>query len=118
MNLFTTKEIGRGTGLGLPLCKKIMDEHNRLIRASSTVGKGSFFTLYFPYQSKKEDAKAKCWEYLKCGIEGDKERTCPAYPDFGRICWAIAGTFCEKRFSVFMPIRLVIAENVNSIKRS
>ncbi len=98
---YTTKEIGRGTGLGLPLCKKIMDEHNGLIRASSTVGKGSFFSLYFPYQSKEEEVKAKCWEYLKCGIEEDKERTCPAYPDFGRICWAIAGTFCEKKVQCF-----------------
>jgi signal transduction histidine kinase len=92
---YTTKEIGRGTGLGLPLCKKIMDEHNGLIRASSTVGKGSSFTLYFPYQGKDEDAKAKCWEFLKCGIEEDKERTCPAYPDYGRICWAVAGTLSE-----------------------
>lgn len=98
---YTTKEIGRGTGLGLPLCKKIMEEHNGLIRASSAVGKGSSFTLYFPYQRKDEDAKAKCWEFLKCGIEEDKERTCPAYPDFGRICWAIAGTFCEKRVQCF-----------------
>lgn len=92
---YSTKEVGHGTGLGLSICKKIMEEHNGLVRVRSAIGKGSSFSLYFPYQSKEEDAKAKCWDYLKCGIEENKERTCPAYPDFGRICWAVAGTFSD-----------------------
>lgn len=37
-----------GTGIGLALCKKIMDNHNGFIRAESEVGKGSTFFLYFP----------------------------------------------------------------------
>jgi len=46
---FTTKILGRGTGLGLPICKKIMEDHGGFIRVESTVGSGSVFSLYFPY---------------------------------------------------------------------
>lgn len=38
--------------------------------------------------------KTQCWEYRKCGR--DKTRSCPAYPDYGRLCWPIAGTKCPQ----------------------
>lgn len=98
---FYTTKIGVGsTGLGLPICKKIIDEHNGLIFADSELGKGSSFHMYFPYQRKEDGNKIKCWEYMKCGVEnaeGAVNMRCPAYPDYGRICWAIAGTFCGKK---------------------
>ncbi len=94
---YSTKKIGVGTGLGLTIVRKIMEEHRGFVRVRSTPGKGSIFTLYFPYQSEEEDQKTPCWEYIKCGIEKDPSRRCPAYPYFGRICWAIAGTMCEGR---------------------
>lgn len=99
---YTTKEIGVGTGLGLAICKKILDEHNGLIFADSDEGKGTTFKLFFPYQSQKNGSRIKCWEFHKCGVEkaeGAANMRCPAYPDYGRICWAIAGTFCGKRVS-------------------
>ncbi len=37
----------------------------------------------------------KCWEVLSCG----KQEHCPAYPDRGRICWAVAGTMCDNQVS-------------------
>ncbi len=92
---FTTKEIGRGTGLGLSIARKIMEEHGGYIRAESILGKGSAFSLYFPYQGEEESPRIKCWEYMKCGRDKDATIKCPAYPDFGRICWVVAGTFCE-----------------------
>jgi signal transduction histidine kinase len=47
---FTTKVLGHGTGLGLPICKKIMEDHGGLIRFESIVGEGSTASLYFPYE--------------------------------------------------------------------
>ncbi len=99
---YTTKEIGAGTGLGLSICKKIIDEHNGLLFADSEVGKGTSFKMFFPYQSKENGKKIKCWEYTKCGVEnaeGAIQMRCPAYPYYGRICLAIAGTFCGKKVS-------------------
>ncbi|MCL4477120.1 MAG: ATP-binding protein [Nitrospirae bacterium] len=92
---FTTKEISRGTGLGLSITRKILEEHGGFVMAESTMGKGSTFSLYFPYQSEEESLKIKCWEYMKCGRDKDATIKCPAYPNFGRICWVVAGTFCE-----------------------
>jgi signal transduction histidine kinase len=37
-----------GTGIGLALCKKIVDNHNGFITAQSEVGKGSTFLIYLP----------------------------------------------------------------------
>ncbi len=49
---FTTKTADAqgqgGTGLGLALCKDIMDAHQGRIRVESTPGVGTTFTLKFP----------------------------------------------------------------------
>ncbi len=93
----TTKAVGysHSTGLGLSTSRKIMDEHSGFIKAESIIGKGSTFGLYFPYQKEEESTEVQCWEYMKCGRDQNAEIKCPAYPNFGRTCWAIAGTYCE-----------------------
>lgn len=46
--VFVSKKGGRGTGLGLPVTQKIMQEHGGRIRVTSEPGQGSTFTLEFP----------------------------------------------------------------------
>jgi two-component system NtrC family sensor kinase len=91
---FSTKEI-HGTGLGLSITRKIIEEHGGFIKAESVEGKGATISLYFPYQSEADSVQTKCWEYMRCGRDKDSALKCPAYPNFGRTCWAVAGTFCE-----------------------
>jgi len=47
-NLFVSKKGGRGTGLGLPVTQKILNEHGGRILVDSVVGQGSRFTLELP----------------------------------------------------------------------
>ncbi|HEV7621768.1 MAG TPA: ATP-binding protein, partial [Flavisolibacter sp.] len=43
------KDIYEGTGMGLAICKKIMENHGGFINVNSEEGKGSVFSCYFPY---------------------------------------------------------------------
>src|SRR5512134_1520080 len=96
---YSTKEVGHGTGLGLSICKKIMEEHRGSIRVSATPGGGATFSLFIPYIPVDEIFKAQCWEIMRCGVEnsGNAADRCPAYPNYGRICWSVAGTLSETK---------------------
>ncbi|WP_125721275.1 CheR family methyltransferase [Flavobacterium ustbae] len=48
-----TKEEYEGTGIGLALCKKIMDLHSGYITCTGETGKGSEFDLYLPILTNK-----------------------------------------------------------------
>jgi signal transduction histidine kinase len=50
---FTTKVTKKETGLGLPIAKKIVESHSGLMKVTSVVGKGSVFTVFFPYRKKR-----------------------------------------------------------------
>jgi signal transduction histidine kinase len=43
---YTTKETG--SGLGLPICYQIVEQHSGHIDVQSTSGKGSTFTIWLP----------------------------------------------------------------------
>jgi two-component system NtrC family sensor kinase len=48
---FTTKKIGQGTGLGLPICKKIVEEHGGFIKAKN--GTGLTISMFSPIKTMK-----------------------------------------------------------------
>ncbi len=45
---FTTKEDGKGTGLGLPISKRIVERHGGSIAVASMPGRGTRFTITLP----------------------------------------------------------------------
>jgi signal transduction histidine kinase len=45
---FTTKGVGVGTGLGLPICQRIVSAHHGRIEVASSPGSGTRFTILLP----------------------------------------------------------------------
>jgi two-component system NtrC family sensor kinase len=45
---YTTKEVGKGTGLGLAVCYGIITDHGGRLSVRSNVGKGTTFTILLP----------------------------------------------------------------------
>ncbi|MBD2594652.1 histidine kinase [Nostoc sp. MBR 210] len=50
---FTTKPIGKGTGLGMPICRKIIEKHNGQIECFSEPGQGTIFCIHIPISARK-----------------------------------------------------------------
>jgi two-component system NtrC family sensor kinase len=45
---FTTKEVGKGTGLGLAVCYGIISEHGGRLSVRSSIGVGTTFSIFLP----------------------------------------------------------------------
>ena len=51
-NFFTTKPVGQGTGLGMAITRKIIEQHHGTIHFDSTVNVGTRFKLTIPISKK------------------------------------------------------------------
>jgi PAS domain S-box-containing protein len=54
---FTTKDLGKGTGLGMPIINGIIKQHNGFIDIRSELGAGTTFMIYIPL-AKRQTAEA------------------------------------------------------------
>ncbi|HHL40320.1 MAG TPA: hybrid sensor histidine kinase/response regulator [Deltaproteobacteria bacterium] len=70
---FTTKEVGRGAGLGLSVVYGIVKRHNGWINVESEPGRGSLFSIYLPASFEQvEDTTAQ--EVSLRDLKGGGER--------------------------------------------
>ncbi|MCP4718005.1 MAG: PAS domain S-box protein [Desulfobacteraceae bacterium] len=67
---FTTKEMGKGSGMGLSIVHGIVKNHDGAISVDSKLGKGSIFSLLFPVV----DERSKIENEIIDEIPGGKER--------------------------------------------
>jgi len=67
---FTTKEVGQGTGLGLAMCKGIIEEHGGRLFFRSLPGVGTTFFIELPLKSPKRHTEEQDSE-KSANVSGD-----------------------------------------------
>jgi PAS domain S-box-containing protein len=67
---FTTKNFGKGSGMGLSVVHGIVRSHKGFINVDSKPGRGSIFNAYFPWIEEKIDVKeTPAYEKIPIGTE-------------------------------------------------
>lgn len=56
---YTTKSVGEGTGLGMSISYKVIQNHNGIIEVESEVGKGTKFIVKLPKEGVKKQLASK-----------------------------------------------------------
>jgi signal transduction histidine kinase len=81
---FTTKGVGKGTGLGLSISLGIIEDHGGRIEVHSVKDKGTVFRVALPVLNAPP-----CWELVDCNEAcGFTKDDCPAFKNQkGHTCW-------------------------------
>jgi two-component system, NtrC family, sensor kinase len=66
----TTKETGRGVGLGLAISNSILERHNGTIEVQSELGKGTVFTVTLPWEAEVTKTPAPNNQEVAAAISG------------------------------------------------
>lgn len=69
---FKTKELGKGTGIGLSIVFGIVKQSNGHIRVSSKPSEGSTFEIYFPWADLKTPTEANHAPAMRDGLSGSE----------------------------------------------
>ena len=66
----TTKETGRGVGLGLAISHSILERHNGSIEVQSETGRGTTFTVTLPWDAESEKTATSPANEIAAGASG------------------------------------------------